>query len=190
MQSLSVLAYLIALGQAQQIYISTTGTSARPQCTARPAQAAQWASRSPYYSVSSFAFTQNETVRTAVSVPAPTTTTTYAAPYASQSSLVPSLTTTTWGNWNPNDTAATDTANLYGNAAFSSLWQLLNPSNFTFTGIYSTTVSPTPVPTSELVLPPPNYFGPSDCYNFPSDFIFGVAGSAGQIEGAVAREGK
>jgi hypothetical protein len=54
----------------------------------------------------------------------------------------------------------------------------------------STTVSPTPVPSSELVLPPRDYFGPTDCYNFPKDFVFGVAGSAAQIEGAVALDGR
>jgi beta-glucosidase/6-phospho-beta-glucosidase/beta-galactosidase len=46
------------------------------------------------------------------------------------------------------------------------------------------------VPSSELVLPPRDYFGPTDCYNFPKDFVFGVAGSAAQIEGAVALEGR
>ena len=56
--------------------------------------------------------------------------------------------------------------------------------------MYTTTVSPTPVPTSELVLPSPDYFGPSDCYNFPDDFVFGVAGSAAQIEGAIGLEGR
>lgn len=56
--------------------------------------------------------------------------------------------------------------------------------------MYSTTVSPTPIPTSELVLPPSDYFGPNDCYNFPEDFVFGVAGSAAQIEGAIALEGR
>jgi hypothetical protein len=62
--------------------------------------------------------------------------------------------------------------------------------NLTFTGIYSTTVSPTPVPTSELILPPTDPFGPTDCYNFPDDFILGVAGAAAQVEGAAAMEGK
>lgn len=38
-------------------------------------------------------------------------------------------------------------------------------------------------------MPPRDYFGPADCYDFPDDFIFGVAGSAAQIEGAVALEG-
>lgn len=60
----------------------------------------------------------------------------------------------------------------------------------TTTGSYSTTVSPTPVPSKELVLPPKDYFGPTDCYDFPNDFVFGVAGSAAQIEGAVALEGR
>jgi beta-glucosidase/6-phospho-beta-glucosidase/beta-galactosidase len=102
-----------------------------------------------------------------------------------------SLSTTTWGSWNSNATAAaTDTNNPFGNAAWTALWKRANPPNFTETAIYSTTVSPTPVPTSELILPPADYFGPTDCYYFPEDFIFGMAGSAAQIEGAVAEEGR
>jgi beta-glucosidase/6-phospho-beta-glucosidase/beta-galactosidase len=106
--------------------------------------------------------------------------------------LPTSLSTTTWGNWLPGETeiSATDTADPYGQAAWSSMWQQADISNYTTTGLYSTTVSPTPVPSSELVLPPPDYFGPTDCYNFPDDFIFGVAGSAVQIEGAVALQGR
>jgi beta-glucosidase/6-phospho-beta-glucosidase/beta-galactosidase len=46
------------------------------------------------------------------------------------------------------------------------------------------------VPSSELVLPPSDYFVPEDCYAFPDDFVFGVAGSAAQIEGAVGLEGR
>lgn len=46
------------------------------------------------------------------------------------------------------------------------------------------------MPSSELILPPQDYFGPTDCYDFPEDFVFGVAGSAAQIEGAVALEGR
>lgn len=56
--------------------------------------------------------------------------------------------------------------------------------------MYSTTVQPTPVPSSELVLPPPDYFGPRDCYYFPHDFMLGVSSSAVQIEGAIADEGR
>jgi beta-glucosidase/6-phospho-beta-glucosidase/beta-galactosidase len=40
------------------------------------------------------------------------------------------------------------------------------------------------------VLPPADYFGPTDCYDFPDDFVFGVAGSAAQIEGAIALDGR
>jgi beta-glucosidase/6-phospho-beta-glucosidase/beta-galactosidase len=102
------------------------------------------------------------------------------------------LSTTTWGNWLPNQTviSATDTANPYGQAAWSSQWLQANLTNYTTVGIYTTTVSPTPIPTSSLVLPPRDYFAPTDCYDFPEDFVFGVAGSAAQIEGAVALEGR
>ncbi|KAK6347317.1 hypothetical protein TWF696_007388 [Orbilia brochopaga] len=184
---LPVLAALLNLSttSAQQVYVLTTGTPARPQCAA-----ASKAPATPSYKFSSFAFTQTETYRYATSIPPPATTSTYARPYTALSTLLPSMSTTTWGSWNPNDTAATDTADPYGQAAWSSLWAWANPPNFTTTGIYSTTVSPTPVPSSELVLPPADYFGPTDCYTFPPDFIFGVAGSAAQIEGAVAMEGK
>lgn len=46
------------------------------------------------------------------------------------------------------------------------------------------------MPGSELVLPPKDYFGPTDCYDFPDDFVFGLAGSAAQIEGAIGLEGR
>ncbi|KAH7397668.1 glycoside hydrolase [Cadophora sp. MPI-SDFR-AT-0126] len=170
---------------AQQVYISTSGPSPRPSCTSC------YSTASPTYRFTEFSFTQTETYRTATSRPSPTTRTTYAEGYERLSGLVPGLSTTTWGSWNPNATAqATDTANPYGNAAWSQLWVAANITNFTGTGLYSTTVSPTPVPTSELILPPKDYFGPTDCYNFPPDFIFGVAGSAAQIEGAVFEAGK
>ena len=175
---------LLALAQGQQVYIPVNGTSRRPTCASATYTA-------PIYAYTSFAFTQSDTLRMATSVPPPTATTTYAPPYASLSHLVPNLTTTTWGNWHPNATTkANDTADPYGQAAWSSLWENAPLPNYTFAGIYSTTVSPTPIPTSELVLPPADYFRPTDCYNFPEDFMFGVAGSAAQIEGAITSEGK
>lgn len=132
-----------------------------------------------------------ETVRTATSVPPATTTSTYAPPPASLTTLVSPIAYTTWGKWNPNaTTAASDTDNPYGNAAWTALWEFANPPNFTEKAVYSETVSPTPIPASELVLPPRDYFGPTDCYVFPPDFMFGVAGSSSQIEGATAEEGK
>lgn len=186
MYSLALLP-LLGIAYAQVSYIHTSGGSRPSQCIA-----ATSSYTAPFYTISSFAFTQNETVRTAASIPTPPTgTRTYAQPYASHKSLMSSLSTTTWGSWNPNATAsATDTKNPFGNAAWTALWERANPPNFTEIGIYSTTVSPTPIPTSELVLPPADYFGPTDCYYFPEDFIFGMAGSASQIEGAVAEEGR
>ncbi|KAF2181073.1 glycoside hydrolase family 1 protein [Zopfia rhizophila CBS 207.26] len=171
---------------AQQVYIPVEGPSFRPQCVANKT----FATALPSYSFREFSFTQTETVRTATSIPAPTSRTSFAAPYASLSSLVPNLTTTQWGNWDPSITpSATDLGNPYGNASWTALWTSVPWVNFT-RGIYSTTVEPTPVPTSELILPPPEYFGPQDCYYFPSNFMLGVAASAVQIEGAIADEGR
>lgn len=181
---LQLIAALASSAAAQQVYISANGSSPRPYCSVNHVAA-------PTYSFGQFSFTQTETYRTATSRPTPTTTHTYASPYSALSTLVPDISTTTWGSWNPNATVQpTDTANKYGEAAWTALWIAANITNFTGTGLYSTTVSPTPLPTSELVLPPADYFGPTDCYTFPEDFIFGVAGSASQIEGAVFEAGK
>lgn len=177
-----------AVALAQQVYISADGPTQRSQCSA--SQTAAALSATPTYTFSNFSFTQTETVRVATSVKYAAITT-YALPYGSISHLVPNLTTTTWANWDPNATAtATDAGDPYGQSAWSALWEHASIPSFTFRGLYSTTVSPTPVPTSELVLPPPEYFGPQDCYSFPEDFMFGVAGSSSQIEGAIADEGR
>lgn len=171
---------------AQQVYIPIQGPSSRSQCAANNT----YATALPSYTFREFSFTQTETVRTATSIPAPTTTTAYAPPYASLSHLVPDLTTTQWGNWQPSSNATpTDVGSPYGNASWSALWTSVPWVNFT-RGIYSTTVEPTPIPTSELVLPPPEVFGSQDCYSFPADFMLGVAASAVQIEGAIADEGR
>jgi hypothetical protein len=165
--------YLLAassVATAQQLYIPAQGTSPRPQCVAN----SSYATATPVYSFRDFSFTQTETVRTATSRPIPTTTTSFAPPYASLSSLVPSLTTTQWGNWDPAlNLTATDTGVPYGNASWTALWTTVSWTNFT-RGIYSTTVEPTAVPTSELVLPPPEYLAPRECYTFPKDFMLGV----------------
>jgi beta-glucosidase/6-phospho-beta-glucosidase/beta-galactosidase len=185
MKSYSVIA-LVTGAVAQQVYIPVNGPSSRPACSANNT----YATVLPSYSFREFSFTQTETLRTATSRPAPSTTTSYAPPYASLSSLVPDLSTTQWGNWDPSSTAtATDGGNAYGNASWSAIWNAVPWVNFT-RGIYSTTVAPTPVPSNQLVLPPPEVFGAQSCYSFPADFMLGVAASAVQIEGAVADEGR
>ncbi|KAE8387822.1 glycoside hydrolase superfamily [Aspergillus alliaceus] len=182
---LACMTALVAFAEAQQFYITAEGYTERPQCT--------HAVPSPQYHFRQFSYTLNETVRYATSVPSPTTTGTYGPPYSEAvKHLTTSPVTTTWGNWLPNQTVvtATDTNDPYGQAAWSSLWLQAGLENYTTTGLYSTTVSPTPVPSSELVLPPRDYFRPTDCYNFPDDFVFGVAGSAAQVEGAMGLEGR
>ncbi|ORY17322.1 beta-glucosidase-like protein [Clohesyomyces aquaticus] len=182
---LTILLAFAASSLAQQVYIPAEGSS-RPQCVAN----LSYATAAPSFTFRQFAFTQVETIRTATSIPRPTSTPSFAPPYAFLSHLVPNLTTTQWGNWDPSRTlSATDVGKPYGNASWTALWTSISFSNFS-RGIYSTTVTPTPVPSSDLVLPPPDYFGPRDCYYFPEDFILGVAGSAAQIEGAVADEGR
>ncbi|KAH6896616.1 family 1 glycoside hydrolase [Thelonectria olida] len=172
---------LAPLTFAQQVYLHADG----PTRDCKATKTGQ-----PKYHFTPFSYTLTDTVRYATSVPAPTSTTTYADPPESLVTLVPSLSFTTWGKWDPNGTQATDTDDPYGQAAWTSLWEHANPPNFTETAVFSTTVSPTPIPSSELVLPPKDYFGPTDCYSFPKGFAFGVSSSASQIEGATADEGK
>ncbi|KAJ4360373.1 uncharacterized protein N0V89_000935 [Didymosphaeria variabile] len=175
-----------AVSLAQQVYIPVDGPPSLPQCTRN----GSYATAIPSHSFREFSFTQTETVKMATSRPAPTTTTTFAPNYSRLSSLVPNLTTTQWGNWDPASNATpTDTGVPYGNASWTALWTAIPWVNFT-RGIYSTTVEPTPVSTSELVLPPPEPFVPQTCYTFPKDFLLGVAASAVQVEGAVADEGR
>ncbi|KAJ5513758.1 CAZyme family GH1 [Penicillium fimorum] len=173
--------------QAQEVYLTTTGYSARPQCTQ--------SNVAPNYHFNPFSYTLDETVRMryATSVPSPTTTRKYGPPYTDAiKHLITSWSTSTWGCWIPEQTiiSATDTEDPYGQAAWSSMWLQADLHNYTTTGLFSTTVSPTPVPSSELVLPPRDYFGPIDCYNFPKDSVFGVAGSAAQVEGAIGLDGR
>jgi hypothetical protein len=77
----------------------------------------------------------------------------------------------------------------YGPSAYAELWASLSYSSDV---PFTITVSPTPVPTSELVFPPPLYFSPPEQPKRkpPSDFIWDVAGSAWQIEGGLHTEGR
>ena len=111
---------------------------------------------------------------------------TYAPSFRDLASLLKNGTTTTWASIS----SPTDFDAKYGNVAWSSAWASFNIS----TPLITTTVSPTPVPNSELVKPTPLPFpsrdAQTDCYKFPLGFISGFTGAALQIEGAVKSEGR
>lgn len=171
---------------AQQIYHDVPLIRSRSQCPTSKR------SLTPSYAFSNFSFSQSTTRRTATALAIPTGKTTYAAPYSSLSHFLPSLSTTSWGSWNISGPQATDSANPYGHSAWTSQWLRASVASdlASVSSKFSTTVQPTPVPTSELVFPDADPFGPRDCYTFPKDFMFGVSGAAAQIEGAIAQEGR
>lgn len=117
--------------------------------------------------------------------------TAYAAAYSDLSTLHDPVTTTTWGSWRPDEeNTETDSDDPYGQSAWSQMWISADIKNFTDTALYHSTVEPTAIPSESLVLPPPDAFIFDDKLKFPKDFMFGVAGSASQIEGAIAEEGR
>lgn len=144
------------------------------------------------YSYSTFTFAGNAKPSYAQSNAKPTSTSTSHGPaYSDVAHLLGNISTTTWGSWDPLATEeATDTDDPYGQYAWTQLWKDAKIQNFTDTALYSTTVEPTAIPSGELVLPPPDAFFFESNLSYPSDFMFGVAGSASQIEGAMADEGR
>ncbi|KAI9650373.1 hypothetical protein NHQ30_000386 [Ciborinia camelliae] len=107
-----------------------------------------------------------------------------------------------------NSTETTATSTVENPEAFSTsitinvqqLWDLfVGPIE---TAAITTTVSPTPIPTSELIPPPPLYYPSSpsgaemplaqknESWKFPSGFWWGVSSAAYQMEGAAADEGR
>lgn len=111
--------------------------------------------------------------------------TTFAPPYSALAYLLSNQTTTTWASI----ASPTDSANPYGNVAWSSLWEGYNVTAPPFT----TTVQPTPVAATELIKPPALPW-PTDSsvagMDFPEGFHWGFATAALQVEGAVKEEGK
>lgn len=109
---------------------------------------------------------------------------TYAPPYTSLSSLVSDRATTTW----PSNPSPTDGNEKYGNVAWSSQWETIPVSSPPFT----TTVSPSPIPSEDLIKPPPLLLATdqNSSHRFPKDFQWGFAGAALQIEGALKNGGR
>lgn len=141
------------------------------------------------FGYSAFSYTQVTSDRYATPLPSPLTlTTSYAPAFSEVSTLLPANVTYTTYSLNQNSTPSDD--GTYGQSAYAALWvnySYPTPPPFT------TTASPTPVPTSELVFPPALYNAPQIAQNasrLPSDFIWGVAGSAWQIEGGLQVEGR
>ncbi|CAN8105903.1 unnamed protein product [Discula destructiva] len=136
-----------------------------------------------------FAYTQVTSDRYATPLPSPLTIATpYAPHYNEASTLLPTHLTFTTYSLSPNATRTHD--GKYGQNAYAALW-----SNYTYSEAlpFTTTVSATPVPTGELVFPPALSNAPQVNQNaskFPSDFIWGVAGSAWQMEGGSQLEGR
>lgn len=145
----------------------------------------------PSYQFSSFTYPPNGETTYAKGVSNDGTVTVYAPPYSELSHLHDSVSTTTWGSWRPDEpNTYTDSEDPYGQSAWYEMWESASVPNFTDTALYHSTVEPTPVPSDELILPPPDAFEFDDDLKFPKDFMVGVAGSASQIEGAVAEEGR
>lgn len=97
---------------------------------------------------------------------------------------------TTWTKNVP----ASDMQDPYGQAQWNARWAPFMPNVSISTATISTTVQPTPLPSSSLILPPHNGFRYEDQsaknLKFPPGFIFGAASSAGQVEGAIQDQGR
>lgn len=150
------------------------------------------AARGATTSYGTFTYAPNPSPTYAKSNPSPTgEPSLYALKYSDVSHLLGGLSTTTWGTWDGETTnEATDSDDPFGSYAWTQLWLDAGIENYTNTALFSTTVEPTAIPSESLVLPPPDIFLFDDSLKFPSDFVFGVAGSAAQIEGAIGQEGR
>lgn len=104
-------------------------------------------------SYSSYTYTVETSTRYATPLPSPLKqTTTYAPPFSQASTLLPSNVTYTTYSLNPS--ATTNNDGPYGESAYAAMWASLT---YNTTLPFTTTVSPTPVASSELVFPPALY---------------------------------
>ncbi|KAH8801374.1 beta-glucosidase [Xylogone sp. PMI_703] len=138
----------------------------------------------------SFTYTAETTTRYATPIRGPLPSKTFAPHFKQLSTLLPSRLVYTTYSLDPTATAD----GQYGQSAYAALWKSLTYSNTVLP--FTTTVSPTPVPTSSLLFPPAQYepcphsFSCLSTYSLPEDFVWGVASSAWQVEGATMSEGR
>ena len=113
--------------------------------------------------------------------------TSFASPFCEASTLLPAEIVYTTYFLLPTATLAAD--GQYGQCAYAALWANIS---YTNSPPFTTTVSPTPLPSRESVYPPDLPVSPVgvDNLNLPAGFIWGVAGSAWQMEGALQLEGR
>ncbi|KAI1870300.1 uncharacterized protein JN550_005228 [Neoarthrinium moseri] len=141
---------------------------------------------SPTYS--SFTYEQESADRYAIPLTSPLSLPTFAPAFDAVSTLLPTSVVYTTYSLNRSATAVDD--GLYGQSAYAALWVSLTYSQ---EPPFTTTASPTPVATSELLFPPPLPARPLNedkSLRFPCDFIWGAAASAWQIEGGLQAEGR
>ena len=142
---------------------------------------------------SSFSYTVETSTRYATPVPSPLVLTTSYAPAFSEASTLLSA-DVKYTSYSLDRSLTTLHDGEYGQGAYARLWA---PLSYNTSVPFTTTVSPTPVASSELIFPPalytacPQYTDDCiDCYKLPKDFIWGVAGSAFQIEGGLTEDGR
>ncbi|TIA80898.1 beta-glucosidase [Aureobasidium pullulans] len=145
----------------------------------------QSTSTSSVASDTAFSYTQVTSDRYATPIASPVKyQSAFAPPYSKAKSLLPSGITYTTYSLNPSATSD----GRYGQSAYAALWAGYS---YLHTVPFTTTALPTPVATSELVFPPALPFETSSAsMKFDKDFVWGVAGSAWQIEGALQQEGR
>jgi beta-glucosidase/6-phospho-beta-glucosidase/beta-galactosidase len=141
---------------------------------------------SPTYS--SFSYEQMSTNRYATPLLSPLSLPTFAPAFEEASQLLPTNATYTTYSLDRSATGVDD--GPYGQSAFAALWATIT---YADEPPFTTTVSPTPVASSDLVFPPLLPARPMNedkSLTLPCDFIWGVAASAWQIEGGLQFEGR
>ncbi|EQB56157.1 hypothetical protein CGLO_03851 [Colletotrichum gloeosporioides Cg-14] len=162
--------------------VSAAALESTGSLTTQPTAASTW-------SYSTFSYEQMTSDRYPTPLPSPLTIATpYAPHFTEASTLLPTNVTYTTYSFNPSATASHD--GTYGQSAYIALW-----SNYTYTHEppFTTTASPTPVPSSDLVFPPQLPARPlneNEGLKFPENFVWGVAASAWQVEGGLQLEGR